>query len=344
EQRIQQRDDPPERNEFASARLANVEVEIERLQQQHFIIKYIFGCNFSCPIENTLKKGARVLDGGCGPGAWLLEMATCYQNSQFFGIDFESHFPSQIKPSNANFFRCDLMQLELLEFEENSFDMVRICLMFLLISKDYAKVIEKMLRLLKPGGYFEIIETDVSPATCGPNFLRMLKTLEKGFSCEGSIGNVQTIIEKLFNANGQLKNVQRLTKKTKLGPPGGLAGELYLATLDDFFGGTVGHVMGKRMGMTSEEYELKDLNIEHGCRPATWDTSEIHDRVYIRRIQSISILAILGSLAQDITILVIDSGLGRSTLALINNPDCLRKMYRYYKYRALNVIEYFSIK
>ncbi|CAG8584933.1 11546_t:CDS:2 [Ambispora gerdemannii] len=201
-----------------------------------------------------LKRGARVLDGGCGPGAWILEMATNYPNSQFFGVDIEPTFPSQIKPANANFYQCDLMQLEQLEFEENSFDVVRICLLFLLINNNYAKVIENMLKLLKPGGYFEIIESDVPSANCGPNFLRLLKILEQGLSAEGIIGNLSTNLQQAFTATGQLKNIQRLAKVTKLGPPGGLAGKLHMDSLDEFFDGIVGQAIGERMEMTPEEY------------------------------------------------------------------------------------------
>ncbi|CAG8726236.1 12917_t:CDS:2, partial [Ambispora leptoticha] len=106
-------------------RLPKSEYDIDRLQRQHFFIKHLFESNFSCPIEETLKTGARVLDGGCGPGAWLLEMGTTYVNSQFFGIDIEAVYPCQIKPANVNFYQCDLMELEKLNLEENSFDMIR---------------------------------------------------------------------------------------------------------------------------------------------------------------------------------------------------------------------------
>ncbi|CAG8618316.1 2844_t:CDS:2 [Ambispora leptoticha] len=38
--------------------------EIDRIQRHHFIVKHVFESNFSCTVEEMLKRGARVLDGG----------------------------------------------------------------------------------------------------------------------------------------------------------------------------------------------------------------------------------------------------------------------------------------
>ncbi|CAG8773100.1 12215_t:CDS:2, partial [Ambispora leptoticha] len=128
-------------------------------------------------MEETLKMGARVLDGGCGPGTWLLDMATHYPNSQFFGVDIIPVYPSQIKPANVNFYQCDLIHLEQLGFEQNSFDMVRLAHMqFVTSESDFVKIIEEMLKLLKPGGYIEFVEGGLGVSNSGPNITRILQT------------------------------------------------------------------------------------------------------------------------------------------------------------------------
>ncbi|CAG8643056.1 11641_t:CDS:2, partial [Ambispora gerdemannii] len=205
--------------------LPKTEPQIDRLQRQHFIVQHIFGSNFYCPMEETLNMGARVLDGGCGPGAWLLDMATNYPNSQFFGVDIEPVYPSQIKPENTNFHQCDLTKLEQLGFEENSFDMVRTGHLFLSLSKeDYTKIIEKMLKF--PGGYFEISESESILSNGGPKMTRMANTIVEGLkkSTELTLN-----YEKMFLATEQLLNIQQETRVVKIGPPGGIAGELHLS-------------------------------------------------------------------------------------------------------------------
>ncbi|CAG8745453.1 10726_t:CDS:2, partial [Cetraspora pellucida] len=50
--------------------------EIERLQKQHWFYKRIWQSNYSAPVEEKLKAGgAKVLDIGCGPGTWIIEMS-----------------------------------------------------------------------------------------------------------------------------------------------------------------------------------------------------------------------------------------------------------------------------
>ncbi|CAG8651356.1 11416_t:CDS:2 [Ambispora gerdemannii] len=202
-------------------------------------------------MEEMLNMGARVLDGGCGPGAWLLEMATNYPDSHFFGVDIESNYPSQIKPRNLNFYQCDLLQLEKLGFEENSFDMVRMSFMrFSLGEKNYAKIVEKMLKLLKPGGYFEISETNPAFPDIGPNTARLIKTFLMSQNADPNLN-----FEKIFLATEQLINIQQNTWVTKLGPSGGFAGELYLSLLEEFYNDSIAELLSALMGMTLNEYK-----------------------------------------------------------------------------------------
>lgn len=95
--------------------------------------------NFHAPIEEKLRKGIKVLDSGCGPGTWTLEMAEAYKESKFHGIDCSAIFPDNIKPSNVEFAVANLAKP--LPFEDNFFDYIYQRLVFLgLTSEDWDNV------------------------------------------------------------------------------------------------------------------------------------------------------------------------------------------------------------
>lgn len=66
----------------------------------------------------------RVLDIACGNGTWILEMATEFPRSQFFGIDFLVNYPTTIKPLNTFFSQHDVLDPKGLPFPDNYFDYV----------------------------------------------------------------------------------------------------------------------------------------------------------------------------------------------------------------------------
>ncbi|KAG9285193.1 hypothetical protein G9A89_004408 [Geosiphon pyriformis] len=83
--------------------------ESDRQQLQHFLFWFLWQGLFGPPIERELKQGIRVLDVGCGPSGWVLEMATTYTESEFIGIDYIHIFPSEIKPSNTFFIQSNVL-------------------------------------------------------------------------------------------------------------------------------------------------------------------------------------------------------------------------------------------
>ncbi|CAG8733530.1 15304_t:CDS:2, partial [Dentiscutata heterogama] len=134
--------------------------DIDRMHEQHFLFNHIWGCNFSSPIERKLHKGAIVLDVGCGPGTWLLEMSTTYPQSQFYGIDIEQIFPKEIKPGNLEFIQSDITNG--IKFDNDHFDFVRMSLLAPFLQEDkWIRVLRELIRVLKPGGYIEIIEHEL---------------------------------------------------------------------------------------------------------------------------------------------------------------------------------------
>ncbi|CAG8701015.1 7632_t:CDS:2, partial [Dentiscutata heterogama] len=118
--------------------------------------------NYSSPVSDLLDRGgAKVLDVGCGPGTWLLNMATDYPRVSFTGVDISPIYPSEIKPCNLTFHTANI--LEGLPFPDNHFDFVYMRFLLTAFTEDdwQNKVIQELCRVLKPGGYIEIMEGDM---------------------------------------------------------------------------------------------------------------------------------------------------------------------------------------
>lgn len=116
------------------------EEEVDRLHLLHFMVRFAIqgyaDCiyptylpltrktfrNYLAPVSDILRKGAKVLDVGCGPGTWTMEIAGEYPKSQLIGVDISSMFPGEIRPGNCSFVQCNI--LDGLPFPDGSFDYI----------------------------------------------------------------------------------------------------------------------------------------------------------------------------------------------------------------------------
>ncbi|KAL9538393.1 hypothetical protein MBANPS3_010963 [Mucor bainieri] len=142
--------------------------EADRIVILHFCIKYAFNGNMVAPAIQVLrvkpnqndKYSTRVLDVGCGPGTWILEMASEFPFTEFHGIDIRAMFPTTIKPSNAKFIQHDFLQSNL-PYGDSSFEFVRMRLMLVFITEQqFFHLLSEVRRILKPDGYFEILDCE----------------------------------------------------------------------------------------------------------------------------------------------------------------------------------------
>ncbi|KAI8147548.1 S-adenosyl-L-methionine-dependent methyltransferase [Fennellomyces sp. T-0311] len=146
--------------------LSHDETEKERLRKQSAAVTAICGGNFDAPVHDYLAKGTNVLDSGCGPGTWILDMYKEYPQSTFYGIDLSPVFPTGNNAADlANCkFSCHNV-LEPLPFPDNHFGFIR--QQFLvggIPEHSWPTLLKEFMRIVEPGGWIELTEvipTDV---------------------------------------------------------------------------------------------------------------------------------------------------------------------------------------
>ncbi|KAL1920834.1 uncharacterized protein VTP21DRAFT_11469 [Calcarisporiella thermophila] len=147
------------------------EEEFDRLRLRHYMFRNMFQSNFSAPIKEQLEKGIQVLDAGCGPGTWVVEMATEYRNSTFTGFEVSSII-SQTSTHGLLPPNCSFRQISLsgpLPFADNTFDYIHMRILGMVLSTErWMWMLSELKRILKPGGYLEWLEHDLELKRRGP--------------------------------------------------------------------------------------------------------------------------------------------------------------------------------
>ncbi|RIA89536.1 S-adenosyl-L-methionine-dependent methyltransferase [Glomus cerebriforme] len=209
--------------------LANDKEEISRLQMHHYLYKYIWQSIYSAPMHEKLTSGGlRVLDSGCGPGTWILDMANSYNKSIFVGIDLSSSmFPSTINkntPDNVVFLERNI--LDGFPFPSETFDFVHQGFMNLAFTENqWQQVILDMVRITKPGGWIEITETDIETYFAGPLTKKFMKSYHDLLNIRGINPFIVTRIENFLQATNKVVDIHVEHKSTSLGSHGKKLGE-----------------------------------------------------------------------------------------------------------------------
>ncbi|CAG8545778.1 3043_t:CDS:2 [Funneliformis caledonium] len=147
---------------------------LNRLQTRQYLLRFTWKKEYTAPIHEKLKAGAKVIDVACDMGYWLLDMASKYPKSQFTGVDKVSiPHPSDLS-SNANF---EMGDAYCLPYEDGSLDFVRFSFSLAIFpAKDWTKsILPEALRILKPGGYIELQEFDCDMNNLVIQFLKANK-------------------------------------------------------------------------------------------------------------------------------------------------------------------------
>ncbi|CAG8622997.1 13841_t:CDS:2, partial [Ambispora leptoticha] len=211
--------------------IPNDDEEADRLLQVHKAVKNIWGDLFYSPVKEKLRQGAEVVDVGCGPGAWVLDMAQKYPNSNFVGIDFSPIFPTEGLPVNVKFVRCNLLDGS--PFEDAYFDFTHQKFMSVSYTEEQwkEKVIPELLRITKPGGWIETVEGDVIiHVNSNNNAVRRIAIgMENYFKSRGMNHQIGEFIPQLLENTNAFSEIRKEKKVVTLSKKGGnTAQELHL--------------------------------------------------------------------------------------------------------------------
>lgn len=140
--------------EKSSYLLPKDDQEIDRLDRQHYIFRFILHENYLAPLQAP----SRILDIGCGTGRWAIEMAKAFPSAEIVGLDIIKPTPdASQRPSNVLFLQRDV--LKRLPFTDHIFDYVHMrFLIGALPAAAFQPVINELSRVVRPGGWIELVE------------------------------------------------------------------------------------------------------------------------------------------------------------------------------------------
>ncbi|ORZ23615.1 S-adenosyl-L-methionine-dependent methyltransferase [Absidia repens] len=144
------------------------EDDVDRMQQKNDLIRLAFAGEFTRPMdEQTIE---RVLDIGCGPLSWSIDFAKTHPKAQVIGMDYVNMIPPEIAmdlPSN-----CQLLIHNCIKdfpYDDATVDLCHVRFMNVsLTMEQYSKMVRHCWRVLKPGGYLELMEMDMLVYSPGP--------------------------------------------------------------------------------------------------------------------------------------------------------------------------------
>jgi|SRR5579883_1750112 ubiquinone/menaquinone biosynthesis C-methylase UbiE len=155
-----------ERRHIANAPyvLPSDDQEINRLDFQHYMLRYALRGNYAAPLTQPTS----ILDVGSGTGRWAMEMAQLFPQANVVGTDLVEPKSETVaaslgygldtRPENYAFIQGNV--LEGLPFGDNSFDFVHVrLLLFAIPAEKWPVLAREVLRVTKPGGWVESVET-----------------------------------------------------------------------------------------------------------------------------------------------------------------------------------------
>jgi SAM-dependent methyltransferase len=141
--------------------------EGDRLDLQHHLLKMAAGGLYRAPIRQPRS----ILDVACGTGIWGREMASEFPRARVIAFDIDRTpmeaslarlGPGGQFPQNFRFLEADAFKR--FPFEDGEFDFVHGRMMSPFIPQaQWPHVIAEMLRVLRPGGYIELVDMERTP-------------------------------------------------------------------------------------------------------------------------------------------------------------------------------------
>lgn len=229
--------------------LATDEKEARRLDAQHFVFKDLLGGNITAPIKP--KNLASILDVGCGSGIWPIEVAKEFPESHVYAFDIRMmDVPRHLVPSNVLFQRADVTSG--LPYMSRSFDYIHQRLVVGGIKvKDWPVMLEEYHRVLRPGGWVELIEGTFQMYRQGPVLGRILEIFREQHKLRGmdlmEVDNLPTHMKKVGFTKINLDKTRIMGWGTWAGPIAAVYAPLVHAVYQTVF------ILCVKDGLTTKE-------------------------------------------------------------------------------------------
>ncbi|KAI8808741.1 S-adenosyl-L-methionine-dependent methyltransferase [Cladochytrium replicatum] len=235
--------------------------EGQRLNLQHHLVRHLFeGPNHSGVPLSVLEQRPLVLDVGFGSGIWLAEMNRDFPNGMYFGVDLTISAFAKTFQSLADEGKITLIEgnvCEKLPFKDNTFDYVHQQFLIAGIkAEQWPHAIAELCRVLKPGGYLDIVEFDGVPQLQGkkpdPIAAEFNKKFHQMFLTRGVDIRFGRNVESLVRSFPVLEQV---VADRRTGPVGwdGMSGQLWLVDTKKMLTGTADFI-STALGMSKEAW------------------------------------------------------------------------------------------
>jgi ubiquinone/menaquinone biosynthesis C-methylase UbiE len=207
--------------------------EVQRLDFQHYMLRYLLRGNYAAPVANP----TAILDVGCGTARWAIEMATVFPHTNVIGVDLVPPpveetgvaLATSARPDNFAFVQGNI--LEGLPFADGTFDFTHMRLLVFALPQDrWQDVANELMRVTRPGGWVEWLEGDIFTKQPGTACERLNQLANEAAARRGvDPSYVYRIGEFLHNAG--LSNIQ--TRDIIL-PAGGRMGRIGQMSVTDY--------------------------------------------------------------------------------------------------------------
>jgi len=202
--------------------------EMARLMQQDRIVTE--GMHGFFPERSNLDDIHAILDVGCGPGGWALDVAQTYPDRKVVGIDISATMVTYAQAqataqrlSNVTFMVMNALQP--LNFAEGTFDLVNVRGATSSVPRaQWSTFLRHSFRILRPGGILRVTEAEIVGLTNSLGHERMvswvslaLQNKGYGFSPDGSHLGMLPVLGLLLQEVG-CANIQSMSHMLDFSP------------------------------------------------------------------------------------------------------------------------------